>query len=112
MESSTFSSEFIAMKTCVEHIISIRFKLRMFGIPIDGESLVLNDNKSVVDCSSKLESTLNKKHSSIAYHLVRWNVAASVIKIGWIEGISNIDDALTKILSAARRAMLFGDWTY
>ena len=30
--------------------------------------------KSVVDSSSKLESTLNKKHNSIAYHLVRWNV--------------------------------------
>ena len=57
-----FGSEFIALKTCVEHIISLRFKLIMFGIPIDGELRILNDNKSAVDSSSKLESTLNKKH--------------------------------------------------
>ena len=112
VESSTFSSEYIALKTCVEHIIGIRFKLMMFGIPIDGEARILNDNKSVVDSSSKLEHTLNKKHSSIAYHLVRWNVAAEVVRIGWIEGISNMADALTKRLTAARRSNLFGDWTY
>ena len=72
----------------------------------------MNDNKSVMDSSSKLESTLNKKHNSIAYHLSRWNVAAGVIRIGWIEGISNIADAFTKRLAAARRSKLFGGWTY
>ena len=70
VESSTFGSEFIELKICVEYIIKLRFKLRMFGIPIDGESRMLNGNKSVVDSSSKLESTLNKKHNSIAYYLV------------------------------------------
>ena len=35
VESSTFSSEFIAMKTCVEAITALRYKLRMFGVPID-----------------------------------------------------------------------------
>ena len=84
----------------------------MFGIPINGESMILNDNRSVVDSSSKLESTLNKKHNSIAYHLVRWNVAAGVVRIVWIEGVLNISDAFTKRLAAARRSKLFGDWTY
>ena len=84
----------------------------MFGIPIDGELRILNANKSVVDSSSKLESTLNKKHNSIAYHLVRWNVAAGAVRIGWIEGILNKADAFTKILAAARRSKLFGDRTY
>ena len=55
---------------------------------------------------------MNKKHNSIAYHLVRWNVEAGVVRIGWIEGISNIADALTKRLVAARRSELFGYWTY
>ena len=99
VESSYFSSEFIALKTCVEHIIGLRFKLRMFGIPIDVEAIFLNDNKSVVDSSSKLESMLNKKHISVAYHLVRWNVASGVVRIGWIEGISNIAEELMKIIS-------------
>ena len=84
----------------------------MFGILIYGEAIFLNDNKSVVDSISKLESTLNKKHISITYHLVIWNVAASVAGIVWIERISNIADALTKILAASRRSKLFGYWTY
>ena len=60
------------MKTCMEHIVSLSFILRMFEIPIDGPADVLCDNLSVVNNSSKIESTLNKKHSSIAYHAVRW----------------------------------------
>ena len=39
VESSTFSSEFIAMKTCTKHIIALRFKLRMFGLDIDGTAI-------------------------------------------------------------------------
>ena len=45
---STFSSEFIAAKICVEHIVALRFKLRMFGVPLDGPAKVLCDNESVV----------------------------------------------------------------
>ena len=63
----------------MEHIISLRFKLRMFGILIYGEAIILNDNKSVVDSSSNVESKLSKKHISIVYHLVRWNVEAGVV---------------------------------
>ena len=112
VESSTFSSEFIALKTCVEQIIGLRFKLRMFGFPIEGPANILSDNLSVVGNSSKIESTLNKKHSSIAYHLVRWNVAAEVVRVGWIESESNLADALTKRLPCIKREKLFGDWTY
>ena len=100
------------MNTCLEHTIALRFKLIMFGITIDGELRILNDNKSVVYSSSKLESTLNNKNNPVAYHLVRWNVAAGVIRIGWIKGISNKADAFTKRLSVSRRSKLFGDWTY
>ena len=112
VEASTFLSEFIALKTCVEHMIGLRFKLIMFGIKMDKKIRVLNDKKSFVDISSKLESTLKKKHRSIAYHLFRWNVAASVVRILWIEVISNIADALTKRLAVARRFKLFVYWTY
>ena len=35
VETSAFSSEFIAMKHCIEDIECLRFKLRMFGIPLD-----------------------------------------------------------------------------
>ena len=112
VETSTFSSEFIALKTCMEHIVALRIKLMMFGVPIYGETKVLCDNLSAVNNSSKLESSLNKKHSSIAYHAVRWSVAAGIIKVGWIDTHSNIADAFTKRLTVAQREKLFGDWTY
>ena len=59
-----------------------------------------------------MSSTLNKKHSAIAYHSVRWNVAAGVVRVAWIDGRYNIADAMTKRLSAERRLSLFGEWTF
>lgn len=112
IESSTFTSEFIAMKTCMEAIVALRYKLRMFGVPIDGPTKVLCDNQSVVNNSSKIDSVLNKKHSSIAYHAVRWAVAASVMIVGKILGEVNLSDAMTKRLTAKRREYLFSQWTY
>ena len=32
--TSTFSSEFVVLKQCIEVIGHMRFKLRMFGMPI------------------------------------------------------------------------------
>ena len=112
VEASTFSSEFIAAKCCVEHITALRFKLRMFGIPIDGPSNLLCDNGSVVKNSSILSSTLNKKHSSIAYHMARWAVAAGEVCIGWINGQYNLADTFTKRLPQHVRQKLFWNWTY
>ena len=114
VETSSFSAEYIAMKTCVEAIQQLRFKLRMFGIPIinDEPCYVLCDNESVVNNSSKVESTLNKKHSSVAYHYVRWAVAAKIISVAWIPGNENLADAMTKHLSEGTRQYLFGNWTY
>ena len=40
VESSTFGSEFIAMRICVDMIKALRYKLRMFGISIDGPANV------------------------------------------------------------------------
>ena len=112
VKASTFSSEFIAAKCCVEHITALRFKLRMFGIPIDGPAKIFCDNESVVKNSSILSSTLNKKHSSIAYHSVRWAVAAGIVKIAWIDTKYNLADAMTKRLTVESRNRLFGEWTY
>ena len=114
VETSSFSAEFIAMKACVEAIQHLRFKLRMFGIPmVDGDpTFVLSDNESVVNNSTKVESTLNKKHSSVAYHYTRWATAARIISVAWVPGNENIADAMTKRLSETTRDYLFGNWTY
>ena len=112
VESSPFSSEFIAMKTCMESIHALRYKLRMFGVPVNDATRVLCDNESVVKNSSSLASTLNKNHSSIAFHLARWAVAAGGILIGWIPTNFNIADSFIKCHSAHKRDALFGSWTY
>ena len=112
VESSTFSSEFIAAKVCMEYIIALRYKLYMFGIPVDGPADMLCDNQSVVNNCTKLESTLNKKHCSIAYHAVRWAVAADILRVGKIDTGWNLADAFTKRLTVAKRDLLFGEWTY
>jgi hypothetical protein len=115
VETSAFSSEFIALKHCIEDVEHLRFKLRMFGIPIvnNGEATkILCDNNSVVTNTSNVESSLNKKHSSIAYHFSRWNVAAGVCQIGWIPTGENLADAMTKRLSVTTRDHLFSQWTY
>ena len=102
------------MKQCVEDIEFLRFKLRMFGIPIlnDEPTGILCDNESLVKNSTGINSTLNKRHSAIAYHFVRWAVAASVCKIAWVSTANNIADALTKRLDVRTREFLFNQWTY
>jgi hypothetical protein len=119
VEASTFGSEFIALKACIEAITHLRYKLRMFGIPLevglDGEPApthIMVDNESVVKNSSKVESTLNKKHNSIAYHYARWNVAAGAVQIHWINSKDNLSDPLTKRLTYDHREDLFDQWMY
>jgi len=103
VEASTFGSEFVASRTCLEAIEGLRFKLRMFGIPILGPTDVLCDNNSVVNSAQRPESVLSKKHLSICYHRVREAVAAGTIRVGKIETEKNLSDLCTKPLPTERR---------
>ena len=47
VEVSTFGAEFCAMKTTVEMIEALKYKLRMFGVPIDGPANIFCDNEAV-----------------------------------------------------------------
>ena len=91
---------------------SDKIQVEMFGVDIDGSSIMLNDNQSAVNKSSNIEYTLNNKHSSTAYPLDSYNVASGVVKIGWILKANNIADILKKVLIDAKRKKLFGDWNY
>ena len=81
VDTSTFSSEFTELKNAVELVEAIRYKLRMFGVPIEGPTNVFCDNELVYNNVSTLESVLKKKHHSIAYHLCFEAVAVSMIRI-------------------------------
>ncbi len=49
----TFGTELVAMKTFVETIQVIWYKLSMMGIPIDGATHIYGDSMSVVNNTSK-----------------------------------------------------------
>jgi hypothetical protein len=56
IESSTFGSEFTAMKQCCEYLQGLRYKLRMMGIPVKGPADILGDNN--LFCATPLSLTL------------------------------------------------------
>ena len=97
VETSTFGSEFTALKTAMEMIKGLTYKLRMMGIPIDGHAHVQVDNMSVVNNASKPESMLKKKSNSIAYHFMRENIVSGMCKIAYEPSKSNLADMLTKL---------------
>ena len=102
VESSTFGSEFIAMKTAVEMIEGLRHKLRMMGIQVRGPTSVFCDNESVVTSSTRPESVLKKKHRAIAHHRAREAQAASIVRIANEMGDFDLADIATKCLPGPR----------
>jgi hypothetical protein len=76
IETSSFGSELSAMKTGIELVVGLCYKLQMMGIPLDGSTCVLADNMSVVNNTSCPESQLKKKSNSIAYHFCHEEVAS------------------------------------
>ena len=84
----------------------------MFGVPIDGLTSVFCDNEAVYKNTVLPESTLNKKHHSIAYHRCREAVASNTIQVAKEGTLSNLSDLFTKIMTAARRTFLLGKFTY
>ena len=61
VETSTFGSEFVALRIATELVQGLRYKLRMMGVPLDGPTSVYCDNESVTKNASVPESTLSKK---------------------------------------------------
>ena len=71
----------------------------MFGILIDGPANVYCDNEVVYKNTSIPESTLKKKHHSIAYHRCREAIAAGTMRIAKQGTTKNLADLFTKVLA-------------
>lgn len=106
VESSTFGSEFVALRVARDLIVALRYKLRMFGVEIDGPTDVMCDNQGVVNNTSLPQSTLGKKHNAINYHVVRESAAAGILRVGKEATATNLSDLLTKFLAWPRRHAL------
>jgi hypothetical protein len=112
VEASTFGSEFTAMKNAVEMIEALRYKLRMFGVPIEGPTNIFCDNGAVCANTTRSESTLTKKHHSIAYHRSRESVAAGTVRVSKEHTSTNLADIFTKTMPAPKREDLLDNFTY
>lgn len=112
VEASTFGSEFQAMKNAIELTESLRYKLRMFGVPLEGPTNIYCDNEAVYKNTTLPESTLKKKHHSIAYHRCREAVAAGTVRVAKEATQTNLSDLFTKLLPQPRREELLDKFTY
>ena len=68
VETATYSSEFVAAKTCVEQIMDLRTTLHYMGVPVNNVGYLFGDNESVVKSASNLYAKLHKQHNLLAFH--------------------------------------------
>ena len=69
------------MKSGIEMVEDLHYKLHIFGVPIDGSANVLCDNKAVCKNTITPDSGLKKKHHSIYNHRCREAVTAKNIGV-------------------------------
>jgi hypothetical protein len=84
-------------------IVLLRYKLRSFGVEIEGPTNVFCHNEAVTKNARAPESTLNKKSLSICYHAVREAIAAGIIRVAWEDTNINLADLLTKTMPRSGR---------
>ena len=113
VETSTFGSKFTAMKQqAVEIIKSLCYKLRMFGIPLEGPANLYCDNKAVFKNVSMPSLVLNKKMHSISYHFCWEAVVAKIVRVAKEDTTTNLSDLFTKVLLKARQEELLDRFMY
>jgi hypothetical protein len=102
-ETSVFGAEFLAMKTGVDTLRGVRYKLRMMGVPVMGPTFIFGDNMSVINNTSRPESVLRKKCNEVCYHSVRESVAMGESLTAHIRSEDNPADLMTKLLFGQKR---------
>ena len=112
VECSTYGSELVAMRQAIDLVKGLRYKLRMFGIPIEGPSNVFCDNESVFKNVSRPESVLSKKQHSISYHSCREAVASKIVRIAKEPTETNLADIFTKPMNKPKREGLLDRFMY
>ena len=96
IETSTYGAEFVAMRTAVEEVMSVRYMLRCLGVRIEKPTHILGDNRSVILNATLKSSILKKKHIAISYHMAREATAAQIVHPIKTKGENNFADVLTK----------------
>jgi len=103
VESSSFGSEFFAMKQCCEYLRGLRYKLRMMGVPVNAPAYMFGDNLSVLCNTTMPDSILKKKTNSICYHLIREGAVRDEWRTAYVNTHDNEADLLTKLLPSGEK---------
>lgn len=85
---------------------SLRYELKMFGFSVEGPTMMLGNNKFVVNSVSLVERTVTRKHKATCLHSIEDAVAAGWLKVGWEPTATKIADVHTKPLPTERRNVL------
>ena len=91
-------SAVIPLKSAVEEAQGIRLLLQSIGVPSKGRINTHSDSESVLKSAANPGYELKRKHVSIAFNLVRENIATNVINLWKIDTKLNPSDLLTKSL--------------
>jgi hypothetical protein len=79
---------------------------------LDGLTLMLGDNMSVVLNTSVPSIVLKKKHSAIAYHRVREAISAKGMRFAYVKSDEKVSDILTKPINKERFHYLVKKWLF
>ena len=79
MATSTFSSEYLALKTAVEEAHGIRLLLQSIGVPVKGPINIHSDSESVLVSAANPGHDMKRKHLVISYNYTRESIARRVI---------------------------------
>ena len=96
VETATYGSEFVAARIATDQIIDLRATLRYLGVPLQSESFMFGDNKSVITNATIPHSQLAKRHHCLSYHRVREAVASGILRFHHISGETNPADVVSK----------------
>jgi len=68
VETATFGSECVTARTCTEQVIDLRLALRHLGAPINGPTMVLGDDESVINSAAIHHSKMHERWVALSYH--------------------------------------------
>ena len=96
----------------MEIIEALRYKLRMFGVLIDGSMNIFCNNVAVCVNTTGHESTLSKKYHSIAYHCMLEVVTVGTFRVSKEYTWTKFSDLFTNTMAAPKREGLLENVTY
>lgn len=98
---SSTEAEYFATCLAAREVIYFRDLLADFGRPPNGPTVILTDNKGVVDLSYDPVAFKKTKHNLRAAQYVRDLCTRQVVVLKWVSSVHNVADICTKAVSLA-----------